>query len=83
MTRSWDYVQPGIPPGLSSDAINDKTGNRYALMDAIDVGSDWTHAFYLGVELARAETAWRRGKRYLQDNPLRFGVADGEGPAPC
>ena len=36
MTRSWDYVQPGIPPGLSSDAINDKTGNRYALMDAID-----------------------------------------------
>ena len=33
------------------------------------------HAFYLGAELARAEIAWRLGKRYAQDEPLDWGVA--------
>ena len=33
------------------------------------------HAFYLGVELARAEIAWRLAKRYAQDEPLDWGVA--------
>ena len=36
---------------------------------------DGAHAFYLGVELARAEIAWRLGKRYAQDEPLDWGVA--------
>ena len=33
------------------------------------------HAFYLGVELARAEIAWQLGKRYVQDQPLGWGCA--------
>ena len=33
------------------------------------------HAFYLGVELARAQIAHQLGKRYVQDNELRWGVA--------
>ena len=33
------------------------------------------HAFYLGAELAKAEIAWRLGKRYAQDEPLDWGVA--------
>jgi dihydropteroate synthase-like protein len=36
---------------------------------------DAAHAFYLGTELAKAETAWRLGKRYTQDEPLDFGCA--------
>ena len=32
-------------------------------------------AFYLGVELAKAEIAWRLAKRYAQDEPLDWGVA--------
>ena len=36
---------------------------------------DAGHAFYMGVELARAEIAWRLGKKYNQDNPLNWGVA--------
>ena len=32
------------------------------------------HAFYLGVELARAQVAHRLGKRYAQDNELGWGV---------
>jgi hypothetical protein len=29
----------------------------------------------MGVELANAETAWRLGKRYVQDQPLDWGCA--------
>lgn len=36
---------------------------------------DAPHAFYLGVELARAQIAWRLGKRYVQDRELDWGVA--------
>lgn len=31
------------------------------------------HAFYLGVELARAQIAWQLGKRYSQDEELVWG----------
>ena len=40
----------------------------------LDTRSDAGHAFYLGVETARAEIAYRLGKRYAQDEPLSFGV---------
>ena len=33
------------------------------------------HAFYLGAELQKAEIAFRLGKRYVQDEPLDWGVA--------
>ena len=36
---------------------------------------DRAHAFYLGAELQKAEIAYRLGKRFAQDEPLRFGVA--------
>jgi dihydropteroate synthase-like protein len=47
----------------------------FALFPHVAVGQDAGHAFYLGVELARAETAWRLGKRYVQDQPLDWGCA--------
>lgn len=37
--------------------------------------NDPGHAFYLGVELARAEVAWQLGKRYTQDEDLNWGCA--------
>ncbi|MGU3360993.1 DUF6513 domain-containing protein [Methylobacterium sp. M6A4_1b] len=40
-----------------------------------DVASDGAHAFYLGGELTKAETAWRLGKRYVQDEALAWGAA--------
>jgi hypothetical protein len=40
----------------------------------LELGTDVGHAFYLGVETARAEIAYRLGKRYTQDEPLPFGV---------
>ncbi|MCW5623780.1 MAG: dihydropteroate synthase [Burkholderiales bacterium] len=36
---------------------------------------DAGHAFYLGVELGRAQIAWQLGKRYTQDEELRWGAA--------
>ena len=39
----------------------------------IDVGDDTGHAFYLGVELARAQIAYQLGKSYEQDEELKWG----------
>ena len=39
----------------------------------LGVEQDGGHAFYLGVELARAQIAWQLGKRYVQDNRLHWG----------
>lgn len=47
------------------------------LFDKLNV-HDPKHAFYLGRELERAETALRLGKKYVQDCPLRWGYL-GEG----
>ena len=47
----------------------------FALFPKLGIDTDAPHAFYLGAELARAEIAWRLGKRYAQDEPLDWGVA--------
>jgi dihydropteroate synthase len=46
-----------------------------ALWSQLGLENDASHAFYMGVELANAETAWRLGKRYVQDQPLDWGCA--------
>lgn len=47
----------------------------FAFYPKLGVEHDGGHAFYLGVELARAEIAWQLGKRYVQDEPLQWGCA--------
>lgn len=47
----------------------------FELYPQLNVEDDGAHAFYLGVETARAEIAFKLGKRYSQDEGLRFGVA--------
>lgn len=49
--------------------------DAFALFPKLGVEADGAHAFYLGAELMKAETAWRLGKRYVQDEPLAWGVA--------
>ncbi|MFC7400481.1 DUF6513 domain-containing protein [Chelatococcus sp. GCM10030263] len=46
-----------------------------AFFPKLGVEADGGHAFYLGQELAKAEVAWRLGKRYVQDEPLAWGCA--------
>ncbi len=45
--------------------------------------NDAPHAFYMGVELAKARLAWQLGKRYVQDEELCWGVAAGESRKPA
>lgn len=47
----------------------------FDLYPKLNVDDDASHAFYLGVELARAETAWQLGKRFNQDQSLSWGCA--------
>jgi dihydropteroate synthase-like protein len=47
----------------------------FALYQYLKVDDDASHAFYLGVELARAQIAWQLKKRYVQDQELEWGVA--------
>ena len=45
----------------------------FDFFEKIDVGDDTGHAFYLGVELARAQIAHQLGKSYEQDEELKWG----------
>lgn len=47
----------------------------FALYPGLNVAEDGAHAFYLGVELARAQIAWQLGRRYAQDEELQWGAA--------
>ncbi len=47
----------------------------FDLYPKLGVENDGGHAFYLGVELARAEIAWQLGKRFNQDEALGWGCA--------
>jgi dihydropteroate synthase-like protein len=46
-----------------------------SLFPKLGIDGSAPHAFYLGTELAKAEIAWRLGKRYTQDEPLEWGAA--------
>ena len=71
---------------VSEDGVH--VYNRDGLQQAIDpfafypnlkVENDASHAFYLGVELARAQIAWQLKKRYVQDVELSWGIASEDG----
>ncbi len=47
----------------------------FDLFPELQVENDAGHAFYLGVELARAEISWQLGKRFNQDQSLDWGCA--------
>jgi len=47
----------------------------YELFPLLSLENDAAHAFYLGVELARAQIAWQLAKRYNQDEELDWGCA--------
>lgn len=51
------------------------SADPFALWPLLGIEDDAAHAFYMGVELARAQIAWQLGKRYAQDQALRWGAA--------
>ncbi|MDH5755574.1 MAG: DUF6513 domain-containing protein [Nitrospinota bacterium] len=57
-----------------------KSEKAEGIMDKLGV-EDVSHAFYLGMELQKAQTALELGKNYTQDQPLDWGyiTANGKG----
>lgn len=71
---------PNFRVQVSADGIHvyNRDGHHvavdpFALYPNLKVENDGGHAFYLGVQLARAEIAWQLGKRFDQDQPLDWG----------
>ncbi len=81
-----DIRDPSYRVQVSADGIH--VYNRDGLVAGTDpfiifpnlklLAEDAPHAFYMGVELERARIAWQLGKRYVQDEPLRWGVTVSE-----
>jgi Family of unknown function (DUF6513) len=56
------------------DGINTNL-NPFELFPKLDLlQDDAPHAFYMGVELSKAQIAWQLGKNYMQDEELDWGV---------
>lgn len=79
---SADIKDPNYRIQLSDEGVH--VYNRDGIHCATDpfehypqlsMRDDCGHAFYLGVELARAQVAWQLGKTYNQDEELYWGCA--------
>lgn len=75
-----DVKDPNFRIQVAADGIHvyNRDGLRvgvdpYELFPLLNVEDDAPHAFYLGLELARAQIAWQLGKRYNQDEELDWG----------
>ena len=73
---------PNFRVQVAADGLHvyNRDGHRrgsgaFELWPQLGLEHDAAHAFYMGVELAHAEIAWRLGKRYVQDQPLDWGCA--------
>ncbi|WP_245591311.1 DUF6513 domain-containing protein [Derxia gummosa] len=73
---------PNFRVQVAEDGVHvyNRDGHRtapdaFAHWPGLGLEGDGSHAFYMGVELARAEIAFQLGKRYVQDQPLRWGCA--------
>lgn len=57
------------------DGIN-SSQNPFELFPKLEsLQDDAPHAFYMGVELGKAQIAWQLGKTYMQDEELDWGVS--------
>lgn len=73
---------PSYRVQVSQDGIHvyNRDGHHVA-RDPFDIwpnlglDADGGHAFYMGVETARAQIAWQLGKRHVQDEELDWGCA--------
>jgi dihydropteroate synthase-like protein len=81
--RDASYRIATAPDGIHvfNNKIHQIARQAMAFYPMLDVATDGAHAFYLGTELMKAETAVALGKRYVQDSPLDWGCAAPRDPA--
>jgi dihydropteroate synthase-like protein len=62
---------------VAFDGLRFITGtDPQAIFEEMALQDDARHAFYVGRELEKASLAMQLGKRYVQDQPLRWGYRD-------
>jgi dihydropteroate synthase-like protein len=73
---------PNFRVQVAADGLHvyNRDGHRrgidaFELWPRLGLDNEASHAFYMGVELAHAQIAWRLGKRYVQDQALDWGCA--------
>lgn len=77
-----DVKDPSYRVQVSEEGIHvynrdgiESSANPFELFPKLDLlQDDAPHAFYMGVELGRAQIAWQLGKPYMQDEELDWGV---------
>jgi len=77
-----DVKDPSYRVQVSEEGIHvynrdgiESSVNPFELFPSLDLlQEDAPHAFYMGVELGRAQIAWQLGKPYMQDEELDWGV---------
>lgn len=80
--RAREVRDPNFRVQVSREGLHvyNRDGLRLArdpfdLWPQLRLEDDAAHAYYMGVELARAQIAWQLGKRYVQDQSLDWGCA--------
>ena len=68
--RDWPTCPTDVIKGVRLE--NCLAHTELEVFDKVE--DDGGHAFYLGIEHARAQIAWQLGKRYEQDEELVWGV---------
>lgn len=72
------FAEGGIFSAIRGGRL-EQAGDPYELFERLNI-DDPAHAFYLGWELMKASLALELGKRYVQDEALRFGFLTKEEP---
>ena len=78
--RNFRILHDGTSIHALSAGVHAAGREALDLYPQLGVEADSAHAFYLGAELMKAEIALRLGKRYVQDEPLKWGVASDAAP---
>ena len=73
--RNWRIEASEAGIHLYNRDAHAVAADPFALFPVLRDAVDAPHAFYLGVELARAQIACQLGKRYVQDRELDWGAA--------
>jgi dihydropteroate synthase-like protein len=73
--RNWRIEASEAGIHLYNRDRHQVAADPFAFFPALQGEVDASHAFYLGVELARAQIAFQLGKRYVQDRELDWGAA--------
>ncbi len=78
--RNFRILHDGVTIHAINADVHATGRDALGFYPQLGVAVDGAHAFYLGAELMKAEIALQLGKRYAQDEALKWGVASDAAP---